>query len=322
MMSFVCALPVIASLFSVCGPAKPLAVGYVEGEFVQLAPIAVAQIKSISVKRGDRVTKGEPVAVLERSDAVNAVDQAQAQYHQAQAQLANLEQGKRPEEIAVLEASLSSAQAAQEEAQLVYNRQVDLLKRGIAAQSNYDQAKSSLDQAKAQVEQAKANLDVARLPARPDEIKAAENKVAEAKATLEQAKWQLSQRTLTAPAPGRVDDIIRNPGDIGGPSAPVITMLPDGAIKLKLYLPETLLSSVSVGTELAVNCDGCPDGQTARVSYVSPDPEFTPPVIYSLERRQKLVYLVEARPDGNARALKPGQIVDVSIPAAKGGAGG
>lgn len=313
MMGFVCAVPLLASLFSACGPAEPLAVGYVEGEFVQLAPIDVAQIKSVAVKRGERVTKDEPVATLERSDAENAVQEAEAQYGQAQAQLANLKLGRRPEEIAVLEAALASAQAAQEQAQLVYNRQVDLLKRGISAQSDYDQAKTNLDQAQAQVQQAKANLGVARLPARPDEIKAAESQAAQARAALDQARWRLSQRTLTAPAAGRVDDIIRNPGDIAGPSAPVISMLPDGAVKLKIYVPEKLLSSVSVGGELDVHCDGCPDGQKARVSYVSPDPEFTPPVIYSLERRQRLVYLVEARPEGEATALKPGQIVDVSL---------
>ncbi|MFC6490610.1 HlyD family secretion protein, partial [Nitratireductor sp. GCM10026969] len=99
-----------------------------------------------------------------------------------------------------------------------------------------------------------------------------------------------------------------------GPSAPVISMLPDGAVKLKLYLPEPAFSAVEVGSLLAVRCDGCPAGLRARVSYVSPDPEFTPPVIYSLETRQKLVFLIEARPEGEAAdRLQPGQIVDVIL---------
>jgi HlyD family secretion protein len=90
-------------------------------------------------------------------------------------------------------------------------------------------------------------------------------------------------------------------------------MLPDGAVKLTLYLPERDFSSVKVGTMLEVRCDGCQPGLKARVSYVSPDPEFTPPVIYSLETRQKLVYRIEARPvDGDTR-LQPGQIVDVRL---------
>ena len=78
-----------------------------------------------------------------------------------------------------------------------------------------------------------ANLAVAKLPARPETIKAAENQVKQAKAALEQAKWRLSKRTIAAPSAGRIDDIIRNPGDLAGPSAPVLSMLPDGAVKLQ-----------------------------------------------------------------------------------------
>ena len=154
------------------------------------------------------------------------------------------------------------------------------------------------------------------MPARAETIKAADYQVKQAKAALEQAKWRLSKRTISAPAAGRIDDIIRNPGDLAGPSAPVLSMLPDGAVKLRLYLPEESFSTVKVGSLLAVHCDGCKPGLTARVSYVSPDPEFTPPVIYSLETRQKLVFLIEARPEGEA-SLQPGQIVDVGLAAGK-----
>jgi HlyD family secretion protein len=84
-------------------------------------------------------------------------------------------------------------------------------------------------------------------------------------------------------------------------------------VKLSLFLPERSFSKVEVGKILKVRCDGCPDGLEARISYVSPDPEFTPPVIYWLETRQKLVYLVEARPVDAGSALQPGQIVDVML---------
>ena len=109
-------------------------------------------------------------------------------------------------------------------------------------------------------------------------------------------------------------DIVRRPGEIAAPTAPIASMLPDGAVKLKIFVPEPLLASISVGGELLVHCDGCPPGARAIVSYVAPEPEFTPPVIYSLDSRQKLVWLVEARPAGDAvQRLKPGQIVDVNI---------
>ena len=312
-MSFLCSLPLAAQLFSACAPAAPLAVGYVEGDYVLLAPIEVAQVETVAVRRGDRVAPGTPVVTLESADAKIAVALAEAGLAQAQAQLADLQVGKRPEEIAVLKAEVDMARAQAADARRKYDRASDLFKRGAGTQADYDTASTTLEAANAQVGQAEANLAVGGLPARPETIKAADNQVKQAQSTLEQAQWRLSKRVLTAPSPGRVNDVIRNPGDTAGPTAPVISVLPDGAVKLSVYIPETAFSSVKVGTLLGVHCDGCGPEVKARVSYVSPDPEFTPPVIYSLENRQKLVYLVEARPEGDASALQPGQIVDVDL---------
>lgn len=312
-MSFLCALPLIAGLFSACAE-PPLAVGYVEGEYVLLAPIETVQLRDVTVREGDRVASGATVASFEDDDASLGVASARAALAQAQAQLADLQQGRRPEEIAVLEATLRSSSAQAAEAGRTLERMRDLATRGVAAEADLDRAETAVETADAAVGQAQANLAVARLPARPETIRAAEGEVERARAALEQAQWRLEKRTLVAPADGRVANVIRNAGEMAGPAAPVISLLPDGAIKLKLYVPEPQFSSLSVGALLAVNCDGCPQGLTARITYAAPEPEFTPPVIYSLATRQKLVHLVEARPqDDKAGALKPGQIVDVRL---------
>ncbi len=312
-MSLLCALPFAAQLVGACAAPAPLAVGYVEGDYVMLAPIEVAQVVDLAVGRGDRLEAGAVVARLEDADAAIAVDQADAALAQAQAQLADLRLGKRPEEIAVLEAAVRSARAQVTERARALARIRDLFARGIATQAQLDEASTAAEMAEAELGQAEANLAVAGLAARPEAIKAAENQVRQAQATLDNARWRLSQRVVEAPSAGRIFDVIRNPGDIAGPSAPIVSMLPDGAVKLKVYLPEPAFFAVKVGDRLSVRCDGCPPGLAARVSYVSPDPEFTPPVIYSLETRQKLVYLVEARPEDGAGRLQPGQIVDVEL---------
>lgn len=314
-MSIFCSIPVLASLLA-CGPADPLAVGYVEGEFVLLAPIETAQVQTVSVRRGDRVEPAQIIVRLEDTDARIAVSQAEAALAQAEAQLADLKIGKRPEEIDVLAATLTSAEAQAEEARRVMERTQDLFGRGTATQAQLDTAQTQLEVTAAAIGQAKANLAVAKLPARPETIRAAEEAVKQASAALEEAQWRLSKRSLSTVSAGRVDDVIRDPGDTAGPSAPVLSILPDGAVKLKVYVPEPDFSKLVVGGKLVVRCDGCADGLTATISYVSPDPEFTPPVIYSLETRQKLVYLVEARPDGDTR-LQPGQIVDVDLAASE-----
>lgn len=313
MAGFLCTLPVIAGLISSCNGGLPLATGYVEGDYVLMAPLDVARVETLEVSRGDRVTSGETVARLESEDAEIAVAQATAALGQARAQLANLQQGRRPEELAVLEANLASAQAQVEEAQRTFQRQSDLLKRGIAAQSDYDKAKTALDLANASVKQMNANLAVAELPARKQEIAAAEDAVHQAEAALQQAKWRLDKRHLVSPANGIVQDVVRRVGEVAGPSQPVVSILPDGAVKLRVYVPEKDMAEIHIGTELSVNCDGCKAGTRAKVSYIADGPEFTPPVIYSLDNRQKLVFLVEAKPEKGSSALKPGQIIDVRL---------
>ena len=191
------------------------------------------------------------MATLENGDAKIAAAQAEAALAQAEAQLANLRLGKRPEEIAVLEATVKSAEAQLAEANRVLARVSDLFDRGIATKADFDRASTTVETADAELGQAKANLAVGGLSARAEEIRAAEFQVKQAVAALDQAKWRLGKRDILAPASGRVDDIIRNPGDVAGPSSPVISMLPDGAVKLKVYVPEPSFSSITVGSKLS-----------------------------------------------------------------------
>ncbi|WP_075995278.1 HlyD family secretion protein [Salaquimonas pukyongi] len=320
MTGLLCSLPLAATLIQTCAPPPPLATGYVEGEFVLAAPVETARLETLSVRRGDRVKAGSVLGSLEKRDAEIAVAQARAALAEAKMKLENLRTGRRAEEIAVLEAALTSAAAQANEAERTLERQQNLIKRGATTAARLEDAVTGAEVAKAKVAETRANLAVARLPARPAEISAAEAGVQQAQAALENAQWRLSQRELTLPVAGTVYDIIRNPGEIAGPQAPVLSVLPQGAVKLRVYVPESALAQLSAGSMLAVNCDNCPPGLTASITYIAPDPEFTPPVIYSIDSRQKLVYLVEASPSGGAAMLKPGQIVDVDL-AQSGGDG-
>ncbi|MGV6850313.1 MAG: HlyD family secretion protein [Marinibacterium sp.] len=313
-MSIICAIPIVSALFLNCSPDLPLATGYVEGEYVLIAPVATARIEAMTLHRGDKVARGDTLVTLERRDAAIARAEAEAALSAAKARRANLGEGRRAEEIKVIEANLASARAEAREIARETARIRSLVDRGVAAQAQLDEVQSRLDIANARVAEVEANLAVARLPARAFEIAAAEAEVAQAEARVEAADWQLSRRTLYAPADGRVTEILRNVGEIAGPQAPVLSMLPEGAVFIRLYVPETTISAIAIGTRLTINCDGCGSGASATVSYVSQEPEFTPPVIYSLQNRQKLVYLIEARPDTERDVLKPGQIVDAVLP--------
>ena len=312
MIEFLCSFAVVAQLAAFCGPdVGPVFAGYVEGDYAQIAPIEAARITSLHVGRGDRVKKGALIADLEEDDAKLAVQNARAAVAEARARLLDLKIGKRPEEIAAIEASLRSAMAQAKSAEATFNRQQRLFQRGHTSEAQLEQAEAERDVAAARVGEIEANLAVARLPARADTISAALERVHQAEAALATAEWRLTQRRLTAPASGRVFDILRRPGEIASPTGAVVSFLPDGAVKTRFYVPQDFIADVKTGDTVAVGCDGCPTDLTAVVSYVAPEPEFTPPVIYSIETRQKLVYLVEARPPSGDERLRPGQIVDV-----------
>lgn len=313
----VCAVPLLSALFASCTPPMPLATGYVEGEYVQIAAVSTAQILAVPVRAGDRVAAGQALVDLERRDAEIALSQADAALARADSQLTNLRQGKRPQEIRVIEAALASASAQAGEARRTADRLIGLAGRGVATETQRDDAATAASVAGARVAEIEASLSVARLPAREGEIAAAEAALREATAARDHARWVLEKRTLLAPAGGVVTDVLRHPGEVATAGQPLLTILPDGAVRLRLYLPEADLARVGIGTALDVRCDACPAGLTATVSYVADGPEFTPPVIYSVGSRQKLVYLIEARP-ADGYALKPGQIVDVGL----GGGGG
>lgn len=308
----VCAVPLLSALFASCTPPMPLATGYVEGEYVQISAVSTAQILAVPVRAGDRVAAGQALVDLERRDAEIALSQADAALARADSQLRNLRQGKRPEEIRVIEAALASASAQAGEARRTADRLIGLAGRGVATETQRDDAATAASVAGARVAEIEASLAVARLPAREGEIAAAEAALREATAARDHARWVLEKRTLLAPAGGVVTDVLRHPGEVATAGQPLLTILPDGAVRLRLYLPEADLARVGTGTALDVRCDACPAGLTATVSYVADGPEFTPPVIYSVGSRQKLVYLIEARP-ADGYALKPGQIVDVGL---------
>jgi HlyD family secretion protein len=309
-MSWLCSFAVFAWLASCSGSAELGLTGYVEGEYVWVAPVFSARIESVLVRRGDRAEKATVLAELEKQDAKLDLLQAEARLAEARSQYANMSKGLRQDEISAMEASLSAAKAQLREAQLAFDRTRNLYSQRITSKASYDQAEAARATAEAKVKEIADRLNIARAGARPDELKAQAHKIIELSAIVDAARWRLEQRQVTAPSNGEVSDILLNPGEIAGPTAPIFSFLPEGAIKLTLFAAEAERAVLTPGTKLAISCDGCPQGLTATVSYIAREPEFTPPVIYSVDRRQKLMYRIEARPDQSNSVLQPGLIVD------------
>jgi len=284
--------------------------GYAEGEYVRLGAPAAGWLQTVAVQRGDRVEAGALLFELEDGRQRVAVTQAEAQLARARSELADLKLGKRPEEIARLEANLAEAKATLAYAEQDLERQASLARRDFAAEARLDQARAAAEQGRAHVAAMAAVLATARLPARDDQIAAAASEVAMREASLAQARWDLEQRIVRAPMAALVQDRVRDSGEWVDAGGIVASLLPPGKVKVRFFVPEPELGRVHVGQPVDLRCDGCAAGMTGTVRFIAPEAEYTPPVIYSVGSRGKLVFMVEAWP-ADGITLNPGQPVDV-----------
>ena len=229
-------------------------------------------------------------------------------------QLADLKKSKRPSEIDAVREQLAQARASLNLSTVTLSRQEQLAKSNFVSKSAVDEARAAVDRDRARVGELEAQVKTVQLAARQDEIRAAEFNASAARAALAQADWRLAQKSVNAPQSALVNDTNYVVGEWVPAGSPVVSLLPPANIKLRFFVPETTLGSLKPGDGVNVRCDGCAAPLAAKITYVSPQAEFTPPVIYSRETRSKLVYLIEARTSPeDAVKLHPGQPVDVTL---------
>ncbi|WP_111518280.1 HlyD family secretion protein [Cupriavidus phytorum] len=286
--------------------------GYVEGEFVSVASPFAGRLDALSVQRGQQVVQGAALFALEADDERAARQQAEDQLRAAEATLQDLKTGKRPLEVEVSRAQLAQAQAQAQRSAAALRRDQRQYEIGGIAQAQLDESRAQASSDAARVRELQRDIDVARLPGREAQQAAQAAQVAAARAALAQAQWKLSRKTVAATQAGLVYDVPYRLGEWVPAGSPVVRMLPPGNVKVRFYVPETVVGALRNGQALQVRCDGCAAPVAATISYVANEAEYTPPVIYSNETRRKLVFLVEARPSAaDAPRLRPGQPVEV-----------
>jgi HlyD family secretion protein len=165
-------------------------------------------------------------------------------------------------------------------AQQAFDRAKELLKSAAGTQRTYDDAEAALRQAKA---------------------------------NLEWAQTRLARRNAHSPGDGTIEQIYYRPGETVPAGRPVVALLPPGNLKIRFFAPQAALPELKYGDVVGISCDGCDKGLTAKISFIARSAEFTPPVIYSMEERAKLVFLIEARPE-HPEKFRVGQPVTVTLP--------
>ena len=291
------------------GPTEPPVFnGYLEADYVYVAPLTAGRIVSIGAEEGAQVRQGQVLVTLEQSSQAAALQAAQAGVAQAEANLDNLSTGGRQDEIAVIAASLHKAEADRDLATATFTRTQQLSALGQVSAAKVDQDRAGLASATAAVEQLAAQLQVAKLPARDAQRLAAEAALAMAKAGAEGARIALADRVLRAPVTGVLDRRFYEPGEVAATGAPVLSIFQPERIKVIFYVPEAQRAGVQLGDVLQMGCDGCAAGLSARVIKLAIEPQYTPPILYSRDERGRLVFAVEAQVQ-DAMGLLPGQPV-------------
>jgi HlyD family secretion protein len=305
----------LASLAAACsGSAGKTFQGYVEGEYVYMASSQPGRLEHLAVSRGQEVQRGAPLFTLEATEEKAEQSQARQQLAAAEAQLADLETGKRAPEVAVVQAQLAQAEAAAQKSALQRERDQAQYRSGGISREQLEATLAQAASDAAHVQELASQLEVARLPGREQQLKAQTRQVQAAHAVLDQADWRVGEKSIAAPSSGLVYDTMFREGEWVGPGNAVVRMLPPQNIKVRFFVPEGVLGALAVGRKLSLHCDGCAADVAATVTFVSDEAEYTPPVIYSNETRGKLIYMIEAHPaPADAVKLHPGQPLEVRL---------
>lgn len=292
-------------------------IGYAEAEYVYVAPPEAGWLTEAPVREGDVVAVGDLLFSLDDERQLALLRAAEGRAAQAVAEAADIETGARPAEIEALAAQLAEANARLVQAKSERDRWMPLVREGNASKARGDQVTADYAAALARVKAGREAITVAELGGRDARRDAAKAGQMSADGSLAEAAWRLDERRVRTKVAGRVAAVYHRKGEFVVAGAPVMAVLPDGGIKVRFFVPQEALPRLSVGANVRISADGLPAPVDARISYIAPEAEFTPPVIYSADSRGKLVFMVEAFPVarvGESGVLRPGLPVEVTAP--------
>lgn len=293
--------------------------GTIEAVEINVASKVPGQVLSLAVEEGERVGPGDVLAAIDHAAADIQLRQAEAGVDLARAQLALLRSGARREDIQQAEAALTQAEAGLRLAVDDARRMRELFKTASVTAKQRDDAEARLTIAEAQRAAAAEALGKARRLARPEEIQAAEARLAQAAAARDLLAKTIADCTITAPASGTVTHKAVEAGELVTAGATVVTLARLDSVYVMIYLTEREVGRVRLGDTADVEIDAFPGRPfPGRVTYISPEAEFTPKNVQTKEDRVKLVFGIKveiANPEGR---LKPGLPADATLRVAEG----
>jgi HlyD family secretion protein len=288
--------------------------GTIEAVEINVASKVAGQIVELAAEEGRRVKPGDILAVVDHSTLDIQFRQAAAGVELAEAQLALLVKGARSEDIRQAEEALRQAEAALQLAEDDARRMRDLARSGSVTPKIRDDAEARLTVATAQKNAADEALKKVRRLARPEEIRAAEARLAQAQAAADLLAKTIADCTIVAPLGGILTHRAVEFGELVNPGATVVTLADLDRVSVMIYVPEKDLGRIKLGDGAEIRIDAFPDKTFAgKVTYISPEAEFTPRNVQTKEDRVKLVFGVKIEIENKEGRLKPGLPADALI---------
>jgi HlyD family secretion protein len=288
--------------------------GTIEAIEVNVAAKVSGQVLEIAVDEGDRVGPGDKLAAIDHATLDIQLRQAEAGVRLADAQLALLVKGARAEDIQQAEAAVIQAEAGLKVADDDARRMRELIKTGSVTPKQKDDAEARLTVAKAQRDAAAEALNRLRKLARPEEVQAAEARLAQAAAAADLLRKTISDCTILSPAGGIVTHKAVEAGELVSPGATVVTLVELDSVYVMIYVTEIELGRIRLGDAAEVKIDAFAERTfPGKVTYISPEAEFTPKNVQTKEDRVKLVFGVKVEIENKEGLLKPGLPADAVI---------
>lgn len=286
--------------------------GYVEGELAFLSSPFGGTLFKLQVKRGQAVKKGDLIFALDPNPEALQIKQNQAEVLQAEKVHQDLKNPRRTPEIAAIKAEIEQIDAKIKLAQVQVQRFRQLYEKNASSKDALDRVVSQLEELQHAKEERLSNFQLANQGSRKEQIDAQLAQVQAVTARLQQTQWQLAQKTVYAPADGTIFDTYYLVGEFVPNQTAVVSLLSPKELRIEFFVPAEKLATLHVQQEITFNCAGCEYDNRAIVSYISPEAEYVPPLVYSRDNYDKLVFRVKAN-IVSATKFKPGQPVTVDV---------
>ncbi|WP_241647754.1 HlyD family secretion protein [Rosenbergiella metrosideri] len=305
---------IIINIFTLsgCEDYKNSTMGYIEDEYIYISIGNSLEIKNIDVNKGNKVKIGDVLFKTDDYTLRKTGEKLERDKKYEEAILRNMEKGIRKSERDLIDIDIDRLQKEIVKAESTLERKRKLLDKGFLSKEDIETEELNLNIKRNSLKKITAELNNKLLPARVDELIAQKIKIDKINIDIENNKYDISQAEVKSPTDGIIHDILRKKGELTSLGSPVLIIVPEKGKKIKFYINRKKLYKININDSILVRVNDINEEYNAVIDYVSPKPEYTPPMLYD-DKNDTLVYLIEAKFRDKNIELPAGTPVEITL---------